>query len=225
VEEDRFIQAILADPDDTTIRLVYADWLEERGDPRGELLRLEAALMGLPGEAERWEGMAARIRELRATIDRDWLTALGRSPVELCGQRFGFQCPKQWDRLRLTSNIAVRFCDCCQRDVYYCHTIEEARHLAELRHCIAVDPGVPRTWGDLLPRMNALCGVPFLPERPPVPRGSLLRVPDLPEDDDDRPRGQTEGRRVRGVADHTEDENYHPRRRKGRRRRWRRERR
>jgi uncharacterized protein (TIGR02996 family) len=39
-DEDAFIRAIQADPDDTTTRLVYADWLEERGQPaRAETLR------------------------------------------------------------------------------------------------------------------------------------------------------------------------------------------
>lgn len=39
--DDRaFREAIQADPDDDTARLVYADWLEEGGDVRGELFRL-----------------------------------------------------------------------------------------------------------------------------------------------------------------------------------------
>src|ERR1700722_11352934 len=35
-----FLTAILERPDDDTRKLVYADWLEERGDPRAEYLRL-----------------------------------------------------------------------------------------------------------------------------------------------------------------------------------------
>jgi uncharacterized protein (TIGR02996 family) len=34
------LAAIVANPDDSATRLVYADWLLERGDPRGELIRL-----------------------------------------------------------------------------------------------------------------------------------------------------------------------------------------
>jgi uncharacterized protein (TIGR02996 family) len=184
VEKDRFIQAILGDPDDMSIRLVYADWLEERGDRRGEFLRLEAALIGLPREDERWSGMAARLRELRATIDRDWLTALGRSPIELCELPFAFQCPRQWDRLRLTADVAVRFCESCRQDVFFCHTIEEAQRQAWSGHCVAVAPDVPREKGDLISGRFALgmmtVGLPLeippeSPERAETPRPSPRR--------------------------------------------------
>lgn len=36
-----FLEAIEAAPNDVACRLVYADWLEERGDARGELIRIE----------------------------------------------------------------------------------------------------------------------------------------------------------------------------------------
>jgi uncharacterized protein (TIGR02996 family) len=41
---DAFLQAVLAEPDDDAPRLIYADWLEERGDPRGAFIRLQCAL-------------------------------------------------------------------------------------------------------------------------------------------------------------------------------------
>jgi uncharacterized protein (TIGR02996 family) len=37
--EDGFLKAIEDDPDDDGLRLIYADWLEERGDPRGPAVR------------------------------------------------------------------------------------------------------------------------------------------------------------------------------------------
>jgi carbon storage regulator len=40
-EEEPFLRAIEAEPGDEATRLVYADWLEERGDPLGEFLRLQ----------------------------------------------------------------------------------------------------------------------------------------------------------------------------------------
>ena len=52
--DDAFLAAILATPDDDSPRLIYADWLEERGDPRGELLRVECRLRLLSEEAKEY---------------------------------------------------------------------------------------------------------------------------------------------------------------------------
>jgi uncharacterized protein (TIGR02996 family) len=41
-EETAFLEAIGANPKDLSLRLVYADWLEERGDARSEYLRVDA---------------------------------------------------------------------------------------------------------------------------------------------------------------------------------------
>src|SRR5262249_5185798 len=43
-QEQAFLRAMLASPDDLDLRQVFADWLQEQGDPRGELLRLTHAL-------------------------------------------------------------------------------------------------------------------------------------------------------------------------------------
>lgn len=43
-EQDAFLKEILANPADREVRLVFADWLEEQGDPRGELIRLQIQL-------------------------------------------------------------------------------------------------------------------------------------------------------------------------------------
>lgn len=43
-QEDHFLQAILENPDDDTLRLIFADWLTESGDPRGEFIQIQIAL-------------------------------------------------------------------------------------------------------------------------------------------------------------------------------------
>src|SRR5438477_79436 len=40
-EEAAFLDRVCADADDDAPRLVYADWLDERGDPRGEFIRVQ----------------------------------------------------------------------------------------------------------------------------------------------------------------------------------------
>ncbi|MCA9176055.1 MAG: TIGR02996 domain-containing protein [Planctomycetales bacterium] len=42
--DSEFLKAILADPDDDMPRLVYADWLHDQGDPRGEFIQLQCEL-------------------------------------------------------------------------------------------------------------------------------------------------------------------------------------
>jgi uncharacterized protein (TIGR02996 family) len=67
-EEESFLAAIKNDPDDDASRLVYADWLEEREDPRAEYLRLEVQL----------EKILPRLRELVPTLDKDWVHEVSR---------------------------------------------------------------------------------------------------------------------------------------------------
>jgi uncharacterized protein (TIGR02996 family) len=47
-EEADLLRAIRDDPDDDAPRLIYADWLEERGDPRAEFIRIQCELARLP---------------------------------------------------------------------------------------------------------------------------------------------------------------------------------
>jgi type VI secretion system protein ImpC len=42
--EQAFLQEILERPDDDEVRLVYADWLLDQGDPRGEFIHAQVAL-------------------------------------------------------------------------------------------------------------------------------------------------------------------------------------
>src|SRR3954463_15201453 len=47
--EEAFVQAILADPEDDTPRLVFADWLDEHGQhARAEFIRLQCRLAAAP---------------------------------------------------------------------------------------------------------------------------------------------------------------------------------
>lgn len=75
-DDHRFIQAILASPDDDSLRLAYADWLEDRSDPRAEYLRLQVSLRSV--SAESLEGLAAQAKllELMSLVPLAWLGAL-----------------------------------------------------------------------------------------------------------------------------------------------------
>ncbi|MGL6075034.1 MAG: TIGR02996 domain-containing protein [Fimbriiglobus sp.] len=77
MNEDRaFLNAILANPQDRLLRLVYADWLEERGDPRSEYLRVACRLAEISEDCEERQSLQERVASLRAELPANWLAAL-----------------------------------------------------------------------------------------------------------------------------------------------------
>ena len=61
--EQRLIDAMRDEPDSVEPGLVYADWLEEQGDPRAELVRVQLALRG-PVDSAGCAGLRAKERLL-----------------------------------------------------------------------------------------------------------------------------------------------------------------
>lgn len=88
-DRDALLAGLLAQPDDDTPRLIYADWLEENGDPdRGEFIRVEIELARTPpgtGEAERRRcRLLDRRTELLRRKSSEWLKPFlphAREPV------------------------------------------------------------------------------------------------------------------------------------------------
>jgi uncharacterized protein (TIGR02996 family) len=78
--EEAFLEGIRANPADNTARLVYADWLEERGDPRAEYLRVLCQWLTCrrPTDAQ---PLIGRERELRGPRGRGWLARIRGMPV------------------------------------------------------------------------------------------------------------------------------------------------
>lgn len=140
-DEAAFIAQIHADPYDDTVRLIYADWLEEQGDQRAEYLRLECELNGLqPGDAL-FQELRPRFDELRSQCERDWLADVGRTRVANCGA-FAFRCPRRWENLIALKKAGNRFCSTCAKPVYYCQSREEIVQRAAAGDCIAIDTGI-----------------------------------------------------------------------------------
>jgi uncharacterized protein (TIGR02996 family) len=77
-QESALIRAVLADPGTALPRQIYADWLDERGDRRGEYLRLVCDLDMCRCSDDEAENARERIRELQATIDPFWLAQMNR---------------------------------------------------------------------------------------------------------------------------------------------------
>jgi uncharacterized protein (TIGR02996 family) len=75
-EEQAFLRAISAAPDDNTVRLIYADWLEERDDPRAEFVRAQVHLRELAPDDPAGTSLRVWERELRAGCPPYWLAML-----------------------------------------------------------------------------------------------------------------------------------------------------
>src|SRR5262249_29673931 len=74
---DALFQAILDDPDDTALRLVYADWLEEHGDvDRAEFIRVQCQLARMDREDDGWSELYRREQALLQRHEAEWLGRL-----------------------------------------------------------------------------------------------------------------------------------------------------
>src|SRR5437016_6235052 len=72
-EEEAFLREIAARREDDAPRLVYADWLEERGDGRGDYLRLGVLLAALAKDSPEAPALRRRLMDARAGLDPAWL--------------------------------------------------------------------------------------------------------------------------------------------------------
>lgn len=73
-EEQRpFIEAILEDPDDLTGYLVYADWMEEQGEPQAELIRVQCQMEMIERTSPEMGDLQNHERRLLAEHRDAWL--------------------------------------------------------------------------------------------------------------------------------------------------------
>src|SRR5262245_36899597 len=73
MSHEAFLQDILEHPDDDTPRLVYADWLDDHGDPeRAEFIRVQCQIARLSPDDDRLSGLVARECRIYAAHSRHW---------------------------------------------------------------------------------------------------------------------------------------------------------
>lgn len=84
-DEASFLEAIQAHPRDRALRLVYADWLEECGDPRSEYLRVDAQLQervdaGVDAASSDPQArkLRAQLKKIAPTLDPEWVAWVDR---------------------------------------------------------------------------------------------------------------------------------------------------
>lgn len=76
--ERQFLEAMIEDPEDLDLRLVLADWYQERDDPRGEFIQVQIALDRLPLRHWWRSDIEDRERELLSEHRKSWDAPLHR---------------------------------------------------------------------------------------------------------------------------------------------------
>ena len=93
-EHAAFIAGILANRDDDTGYLAYADYLTEHGHSQGDYIRLCIELAKLPPEGPEAEEVNRRMNELSAAHAEEWFASLGE--LGLRPEFFGSFTPWAW---------------------------------------------------------------------------------------------------------------------------------
>src|SRR5262245_34046347 len=89
------LQAILEDPDDNSVRLIYADYLEERGDSRAEFIRVQVQLSLKENRDDAWQHLQSRQDELLAAHREQWTQELQPFDSEKVEIRFARGFPEE----------------------------------------------------------------------------------------------------------------------------------
>ncbi len=108
-EDEAFIRAVVDGPGDDTVRLVYADWLDDRADPRGPYLRAEFEWAMPWRNGERPTDNLA-LRERAARLDPMWVARISDHRWACAANTSGLKVVARLaeDFATLLSNLRVR---------------------------------------------------------------------------------------------------------------------
>lgn len=106
-EERPFVEAILDDLDDDTPRLVYADWLQDQGDPRGEFIRVQCELDSRPRDDPEYDALEARERALLKKHRAKWIKPLPKLKQQTWGSYSEFFAGRRWFRRGLVEYFTI----------------------------------------------------------------------------------------------------------------------
>jgi uncharacterized protein (TIGR02996 family) len=137
---ERALIAAITEGDDAC-RLVYADWLEQRGDDvRAEFLRVQqiAFADGTNAKDPQVQRSIGRLRDLADRTDIVWRQRIARVAIVGCAREG--TCPGDWSRLVATDNPRLRRCETCRSDVHYCRSSREVE-AHDLGRRVAIDIG------------------------------------------------------------------------------------
>lgn len=156
--EEGFLRQIQQEPEDPIHRQVYADWLEERGDPRAGYLRLQAEMIIHQDSKGRRKRLRKKLRQFEAEFDPNWLAAVDFAPIGCMAGVHSLTCKEQWHEMECTDEHTQRHCKTCDQPVYYCGSLEEAKYHLQQDRNIALSSRIhPTQHGELLDSMIFAC--------------------------------------------------------------------
>lgn len=77
-QEEAFLKQLCSHPEDDDTRLIYADWLEDHDDIRGQYLRLEHRLADLPEDHPGEPTLERELIQLRKRLSLEWVRMAGK---------------------------------------------------------------------------------------------------------------------------------------------------
>lgn len=86
-EEQRLLEAVRAQPQDLSLRLILADWYEDRGDPRAELIQVQCLLQSEQSAAESDHRSRAELLEQERSLLHRYEPAWFGRPLGAYGAR------------------------------------------------------------------------------------------------------------------------------------------
>ncbi|MCP4886873.1 MAG: TIGR02996 domain-containing protein, partial [Planctomycetaceae bacterium] len=117
-DHEPFLQAILASPDEPTAYAIYADWLSERQDARGEFTRQQLALEDPRLPMYKRPKLEKSVDLLRQRNARQWLSDL--APWLIDGGRAAY--PYRFDRGQLAAIV------CDKLSFRFAHQLKASPH-------------------------------------------------------------------------------------------------
>jgi uncharacterized protein (TIGR02996 family) len=129
-EEAALVDAIVTG--DTASRMIYADWLEGRGDlERAEIVRRLAE----------GDGPDKELLVALAPTNVRWRARILEPAIEQCTRA---DCPRHWGALERTGRADLRRCDRCAKLALYCVNGPQAREHRAAGGVVVFDPFATR---------------------------------------------------------------------------------
>jgi uncharacterized protein (TIGR02996 family) len=117
--EEAFLEDILEHPDDEAPRLIYADWLDDHGQPeRAEYIRAECELERIEAYSPRWRQLSERQLTLIKANKKKWTHSL-RGLISSCFFRRGFVETVTLSAQQFAQNAATIFQRAPVRQIHF----------------------------------------------------------------------------------------------------------